>query len=39
MKEPPAASHLAREAHPMTASTLWGVQCGCADYSANIVIN
>ena len=36
MKEPPAASHLAREAHPMTASTLWAVQCGCANYSANI---
>src|SRR5215211_2258236 len=36
MKEPPAASHLAREADPMTASTLWAVQCGCADYAANI---
>jgi hypothetical protein len=37
MKEPPVASHLAREADPMTASTLWAVQCGCADYAANIV--
>jgi hypothetical protein len=37
MKEPPAASHLAREAHPVTASTPWAVQCGCADYVANIV--
>jgi hypothetical protein len=37
MKEPLAASHLAREADPMTASTLWAVQCGCADYAANIV--
>lgn len=37
MKEPPAASHLAREAVSMTASTLWAVQCGCAGYAANIV--
>src|SRR5215207_9024358 len=37
MKEPPAASHLAREADPMTASTHWAVQCGCADYYGSVL--